>query len=174
VYLTLDDYRAAHDEELAEVNSSEKDPDHLARRRNDLRDMRKYIDYTKEALKKRHWKRAVLCGIVLGIASHKALYARKNEPDVLHLRESRKKGGGAAAAKRNAKRKLADAADGPEYRKRMLELRNAGTKYEQASFIVEMEFRKKPRDRHHAARIRELVPDPIPRKDSTPPRDYVR
>ena len=174
VYLTLDDYRAEYEKVLAEVNNSDKDPEHLARRRKDLSAMRDYIDYTEQALRNRECKRAVLCGIALGITSHKALYARSFEPDVLHLRKGRKTGGLKAAPKIRAKRKRLDDEDRPKYRKRMLELRTNGVKYGVAAYCIEREFRQKPHDRHHAKRIRELAPNPVPRKDSTPPKDYIR
>ena len=160
VYLTLDDYRAAYEKALAEVDSSDKDPEHLARRRNDLSAMRDYIDYTEKALRNREWKRAVLCGIALGITSHKALHARLFEPDVLHMREGRKSGGPKAAAKRIANNKEFEAKFAPLYQRRVDQLMGSYN-YTKAVRETAKAFCREDGDdkRHNYGRVLSLTKD---------------
>ncbi len=120
------------------------------------------------------WERAVRVAIDVGSYKRKARLRRQVEKGVLQVRAARKKAAYAAAKTKRDNRPKLDAEDRPKYRKRMLKLRKEGVKYGQAAFIIETEFRKKKRDRHHAKRIRELAPNPIPLKDSIPPKDYVR
>ena len=110
--------------------------------------MRAYIDFTEKALGNRQWKAAVLNGIQLGIAAHKALHARLFETDILHIRGRRKKAGPAGAAKRVANKKRFEEKFAPLYQRRVDELR-AFYNYTNAVKETAKEFRRKGDDKRH-------------------------
>ena len=158
-------------------HAEQRDAEHVVRRVGDLKTVTHYAAKVEAAIKARKWKAAIVNAVWLGISAHKALIARPLEPEVLRDRGSqagRAKGRPKAAIARAAKRKKLADQDRPPYQERMLKLRLDGIGYELASNIMQGEFRKKKKDRHYASRIRELAPDPMKKKNPTPPKDYVR
>jgi len=160
-YYFLGKLRNGCEEKLKKLSDSDDKKDKRARR--DLRVLHESIEACVAAMRKREWKRAVGIAINVGGLGQKAKLRLQLEGEVLTGREAKKLGGPAAAKARRAGRARENDEDRPKYQKPMLELRKEGVKYGQAAFVIEREFREKKGDRHHATRIRELAPNPIPR-----------